>query len=110
MDKSDKSISKKDKELIEYLREKLKSEFPDFKKLYLFGSRAKGNYHKESDYDIVVIFNQVNMNKELKVCGLVGEAEYLFDVFIELKIFTEKDFRYNPFFYEEVTKFGILYE
>jgi len=110
MNKPEKSISEKDKKLLEYLREKLKSEFPDFKKLYLFGSRVKGNYHKESDYDIVIIFDQVNMDKELKVCGLVGEVEYLFNVFIELKIFTEKDFRYNPFFYDEVTKFGVLYE
>ncbi len=84
--------------MIESLKDKLKSEFPDFKKLYLFGSRAKGHFDPESDYDIVVIFEDNNREKRLKVYNIIGDLQYTFNVFIDINILTEKEFSYNPFF------------
>jgi predicted nucleotidyltransferase len=110
MNESHDYVSKKNTELIEYLTNKFKSEFSDFRKLYLFGSRVKGNFDPESDYDIVVIFDKNNREKRLRIYGIVGEAQYIFDVIIDVNILTEEEFRYNPFFYEEVTKYGLVYE
>ena len=110
MNNSNKILSKKDKELIEYLRDNLKSRFSDFKKLYFFGSRVKGNFNDESDYDIVVITNKKNREMEDYTISLISEADYKYDVFIELHVLTEKEFHWNPFFFEEVTKYGLLYE
>ncbi len=110
MDGTIETITENDKEIIEYLRKHLKSTLVDFKKLYFFGSRAKGTYYYESDYDFVVIVDKRNYKKELKVADIIGKAEYLFDIFIDIHILTENEFRYNPFFYREVIKFGVLYE
>ncbi len=103
-------FEKENQILVEYVKEKLKSNFPDFKALYLFGSRAKGNYSQDDDYDLVVLFDSVDKNKELKIFRLIGEAEYKFNCLIDIQILTEEDFKFNPFFYEEVIKNGILYE
>ena len=40
--------------------------------IYLFGSRARGDNNKESDYDFYVIRGKI---KGLKICGLIRELE-----------------------------------
>ncbi len=100
---------KKDNEILESLNKKVRSEYKDFKGLYFFGSRAKGTSSKESDYDIVILFKNINREKKLDIYGIIGELEYHYDIFIDTKILTEEEFRFNPFFYEEVTQKGILY-
>ncbi|MBO5058147.1 MAG: nucleotidyltransferase domain-containing protein [Prevotella sp.] len=34
--------------------------FPNIKKVVIFGSRAKGNYHEGSDIDLAIIGNNIN--------------------------------------------------
>jgi len=106
----DKYLTRNDKELIENLKDRIKSRFPEFKKLYLFGSRAKGNCHKESDYDIVVVADKTNKEMEHYIIHLTSEFDFQYDVFLDIHLLTEKEFRWNPFFYEEVTKYGLPYE
>lgn len=110
MQNTNTSISIKDREIVEYLRDQIKSRFTDFIKLYLFGSRVKANYSDESDYDIVVITDKTNKDLEKYITHLTSEINYTYDVFLEIHTLTEKEFRWNPFFYEEVTKHGLLYE
>ena len=40
--------------------------------IYLFGSRARGDNKKESDYDFYIIRGKI---KGLKICGLIRELE-----------------------------------
>ena len=110
MNKSTNSLmKKKDKEMLESLNQKIRSEYRDFRGSYFFGSRVNGNFRPNSDYDIVLLFDKIEREKELEICGIIGELEYKYDIFIDMKILTKEEFEYNPFFYEEVTTKGIFY-
>lgn len=98
-----------DEVVVQKLRDSLINNFNDFNGLYLFGSRVKGASAKESDYDFVALFENVNRDKKLKIYRIVGELEYEFNVFIDLKVLNPNQFKMNPFFYEEVTNYGIFY-
>ena len=41
--------------IIEELKAELKSKYPDFKGIYLFGSHARGDFNEDSDYDLIII-------------------------------------------------------
>lgn len=95
--------------LIKELKQKLSEEFPDFIGIHFFGSRAKGSYHKESDLDLVILFDEVNYEKKKEVWKIIGKCEYENNIFIDANMMTRKDFTYNPFFYNEVIKYGTYY-
>lgn len=70
-----------------------------FKKLYLFGSFAKGSYHKDSDIDLALVFddydNLLHMQWELM------RIRRSIDSRIEPHPFRERDFEIsNPLVYE----------
>ncbi len=89
----------------------IKSVDPD--KIILFGSRARGNYKKESDYDICVIKKGVGHRRKLaqKI------YKFLYGVRIPIDIIVETPERFeelkdNPFMiYREISKYGkVVYE
>jgi len=100
----------KDKAILESLIKKIRSEFKDFRGSYFFGSRVTGNFKPHSDYDIVLLFDKIEREKKLEICGIIGELEYKYGIFIDMKILTKEEFEYNPFFFEEVTTKGIYYD
>ncbi|MEW5821766.1 MAG: nucleotidyltransferase domain-containing protein, partial [Cyanobacteriota bacterium] len=51
--------------IINDLNKLLSQKYSDFKGSYLYGSRAKGNYKEDSDIDIVVLFDQLDREKDL---------------------------------------------
>ena len=95
--------------LIKYLNQHILNKYNDFKGTYLFGSRVKGDYNQDSDWDVLVLFDKINRDKKLEIYGIIGEAEYKFNVFIDVKILTSDEFKINPFFNEEVINKGIFY-
>jgi len=103
-------MRKKDREILKSLIKKIRSEFKDFRGSYFFGSRVTGNFKPHSDYDIVLLFDQIEREKKLEICGIIGEIEYKYGIFIDMKILTREEFEYNPFFFEEVTTKGIYYD
>jgi uncharacterized protein len=44
--------------IIQELLVELKEKYSDFRGIYLFGSRARGDYNKDSDYDLAIIFDR----------------------------------------------------
>jgi predicted nucleotidyltransferase len=77
----------------------VQEEIPDAR-IYLFGSRATGEVHEESDRDILVI-TSLKVNRELKdnirarLSPLKGEDYF----FIDLTIVNEKDWYESPSYY-----------
>lgn len=55
--------------IIELLNKELSQKFPDYRVAYFFGSRLTGNFNPDSDYDVVLIFDALDYNKELKIAG-----------------------------------------
>ena len=96
-------------EVINKLNDQISNRYSDFKGSYLYGSYAKGTNKKDSDIDIVTIFDDLNREKELEICGIVGEIEYTYDVFIDIQTYTLNQLKKNPIYYNEVTQKGIFY-
>lgn len=80
---------------------RLKSQFNgQVKKIILFGSRARGDNTEFSDYDFVIIFDEVTPQIREKMRDLAGEMLYNYNLVFSIFLFTEEDLkrkRYSPF-------------
>lgn len=82
-------------------------------KIILFGSRAKGNYKNESDYDICVLKKGLKHRRKLakRIYRILYSVDAPFDVIVETpeKFDELKD---NPFMvYREIARDGkVVYE
>jgi len=103
--------------IIEQLNLRLSQNFPDYRGVYFFGSRLNGNFNEESDYDVVLIFDELDHRKRLDIAGVVARLEYELDVFIDCKLFTSTGTRsieyirknVNPIFIEHAIDQGKYY-
>jgi predicted nucleotidyltransferase len=67
----------------------------DYKKIFLFGSRARQEYADKSDYDFMVIINnEIKIKDKIKLMSKLRErfAELLIDADIIIK--SDKEFNY----------------
>ncbi len=97
-------------EVIKELNILIKEKYNDFKGCYLYGSRASGNYRKDSDIDIIALFDYVDRDKEMEVYGIISDLTYKYDVFISLMLYTPDNLGKNYIFHNEVVNKGIYYE
>lgn len=88
-------------EKIENFVEELKKRFGEnLKKIILFGSRARGDSTEGSDYDFLLIFNEVTPEVKDSIRDLTGEMLYEYSVVFSAFPFTEEILnrkRYSPF-------------
>ncbi|MDD2891289.1 MAG: nucleotidyltransferase domain-containing protein [bacterium] len=97
----------KDKNVIK-IKELIKLILPDCR-IILFGSRGRGNFNNESDYDILIIVRQELSIKEKRhyasqVTNRLGEMDIPADVIVR----TEKDVIYYKDKIESVTREALL--
>jgi len=98
---------RKIQKIIDMLIKLIKEEYSGFTGLYLYGSQVKGNAHKNSDIDIVLLFDSRLTNRQaLNLAGIIGNLEYKFNVFIDYHPYTMKELEQNPFYYESVVEEG----
>ena len=76
----------------------------DFQKIILFGSYMKGNYRKDSDIDIAVIFSDYDnrLDRQLELMKLTRKV----DSRIEPHPFREKEFEISNPFVNEIMTYG----
>jgi uncharacterized protein len=98
-----------EKKLIKEFNKLILAKYKDIKGIYLFGSRAKGNYKEDSDVDLVLLFEEVNRDKKMEIYGILSELMYKYDIFIDIHVMTPATLKFNPFFYEEVVEKGQFY-
>lgn len=96
--------------IINELNKLITLKYSDFKGSYLYGSRAKGNAKEDSDIDIVALFDEINRDKDLEICGLINDLDYKYNVFIDLQTYTLDKLKRNPVYYDEVINKGVFYE
>lgn len=97
-------------EVIKELNAKIKEKYSDFRGSYLFGSYARGDYHEDSDVDIVLIFDKKHdYDEEKKIHGIVADLNYKYNVIIIGIPYTKKQLKKNCVFYDEVINKGIYY-
>ncbi|MBI1821924.1 MAG: nucleotidyltransferase domain-containing protein [Nitrospirae bacterium] len=45
----------------------------DVTNVFLYGSRAHGDFEQESDYDVIVLVNKISKNLEDQICTMAWE-------------------------------------
>lgn len=95
--------------IIKELATLINARFTDFKGLYLYGSHVKGFVHKDSDIDVVALFDEVDSDKKYELAGIICELMYKYDVYIDLHSYTPQKLAKNPIYYEEVVNKGLFY-
>ena len=62
--------------------------------IQLFGSKARGDFHKDSDIDILVILkNASEKNKDI-IYGMVTSLVRKYEIYLSVKIFSKEEFEY----------------
>jgi predicted nucleotidyltransferase len=76
------------------LNAELKNKYDDFIGITFFGSRCRGDFTKESDFDIVIMFSKKpGWQKESDVLGIVLLAELKYDIVIDAKVYHEAEIK-----------------
>ncbi len=105
-------MNAKEQHIAGLIRDRIAKKNPNAQ-IVLFGSRARGQATKDSDWDILILLNAVNVSRET-------EKEYreeLFDLELEIGepistfVFSKKDWEVKHSvtpFYQNIKKEGIL--
>lgn len=98
--------------IINELRNHIKNKYAEFKGLYFYGSRARGEGTIDSDYDIVFSFDREKINRPLKddIINIVYDYELENDILIDVRVYTFQSIQ-NPStpFRVNVKSEGIFY-
>ena len=92
---------------------KLVEERDSSAKIYLYGSRAKGNAHKDSDGDLLILLNREKITSEIEneITSPLYDLEFETGEIISPIVYTLKEWntKYNVTpFYKNVMKEGHL--
>lgn len=97
--------------MINDLKKELASNFDNFEGVYFYGSRVKGDYEPDSDFDFIVLFkDSYSLESEYKLAEIIIKIEFKHNVFIDYHPMTMQELERNPIFYNEVVNKGIYYE
>ena len=83
----------------------LRKTIPNIKKVYLFGSYAKGNTNVDSDIDLAVVFENLSDSFDMQVQLMKFRRK--FDTRIEPHAFRESDFEPSNPLTKEILTTGI---
>lgn len=97
--------------VIRQLNDRLSQKYNDFAGITFFGSRCKGNFTADSDFDILVQFNRtLHWQEENDVLDIIYEAELENDIVIDAKVYNNEEIKkQNTPFRVNVLKEGIFY-
>lgn len=89
---------------LEYLTAKEQKAIQEFKAkvfkshravaLKLFGSKARGDFRKDSDIDILLVLKNPSLKKEYEIYDLVLKIFFKYGIDLSVKIFSEKEYNY----------------
>lgn len=97
--------------IIRELNSELKKKYDDFLGITFFGSRCRGSFTEESDFDIVIMFSKSpGWQRERDVLGPVLEKELKYDIIIDAKVYHEREIKkQNTPFRVNVCREGAYY-
>jgi len=89
------TIPKKEKKAIKDFKKQLSDKLgSNIVSVRLFGSKARGDFHKESDIDILVVLKQPTENQINFIYDTAMVLGNQYDVYLSVKIFSQKEFKY----------------
>lgn len=80
------------------------------KNVILFGSRARGDYYPQSDYDVIVLVDSKTKEIKNQIREIVLQIDWDYDVFISVFVYEKTRFdedKYEPLFMN-IRKEGVL--
>ncbi|HOK79739.1 MAG TPA: nucleotidyltransferase domain-containing protein [bacterium] len=93
---------------LERIKEVIKSIFPDAQ-IILFGSRARGDYKENSDYDIMVIIEQeLNIKDKRQYSSYIRKKLIEKRILADVLIRTKKDANYYQDKIGSITRIALL--
>ena len=97
--------------LIQSINKELKKMFIDYRGVYFFGSRSRGDENKDSDYDMVFVFDvKPDWRKKDKVREVVYRKELEYNMVIDGKYYAQEEIQnYLTPFREVVFREGKFY-
>jgi predicted nucleotidyltransferase len=109
-----KGLSKAEKEAIEEVKNRLVKKYGDrLLLLKLYGSKARGDSHSDSDIDLLIVVDKNGWDMSEKIFDEIYEVmnKHDFKFFISMNIFEEEEFdfyrNHNFSFYRNVKRDGI---
>jgi predicted nucleotidyltransferase len=97
--------------VIKELSAVLKKKYSDFRGIYFFGSRARGIYKEDSDYDFVFVFDR-NVSRKFKdeIRKIIYSCELKYNINIDSHIYSHQEIL-EPItpFRENVKNEGVFY-
>ena len=98
-------------EVIDNIKQVAKEVLPQGSTLYLYGSRARGDYHADSDWDILILLDQPKVtNDDFKKFGYpLVDLGWTLDQTISPIMYTFSDWEKRHFtpFYKNIENEGI---
>ena len=108
---NDKMTAERHKQIIDAITDKAKSVVPPKSELFLFGSRARGDAHEGSDWDILILLDKDRICLADYTLYSYPFRELGWDLgqFINVVLFTKKGWQEDAAspFHENVTEEGI---
>ncbi len=107
-----KYLTDKENKAIELLVGRLRAYLKDnLVKIQLFGSKARGDFNKDSDIDILVILKEKSLDIIDKIYEIDQDVDLEYDVRTSFKIYDLDEFNkiknYRTFFYQNIEKEAI---
>lgn len=101
---------KKEEKILQKIQAFTGSKYPDAE-VYLYGSHARGDFHKLSDWDLLILLNQKNIpfDLETKVLNDFYELELEIGEVLSPLVYTKNDWMKNHTYtplYENIQKEG----
>lgn len=101
---------KKDDRILDEFVEVINRRFgSSLKNIILFGSRARGDHDRDSDYDFLLIFDSVSRERIDTIDEVAGDFLYRYNVVFSAFPVSEENYereRYNPL-YMNIRNHGI---
>jgi predicted nucleotidyltransferase len=91
----------KNDKFLDFLLQELRQQLgPHLRQVILFGSRARGDSSPDSDYDCLLVMDQLPPTTEAVIGDITGKFLYQYDVLLSLFPVLEKQYQqkiYDPF-------------
>jgi len=84
-----------DKRVLETFAARIRQEFPEAR-VWLYGSRARGDAQNNSDYDMCVVVNQLDEEADRRISGIAFEVGWEADVLITTVTYSREQFEHGP--------------
>ena len=102
---------KTDKSTVLHRIKTVVSEIEPTAKIILYGSRARGDAHPDSDWDLLILVNsKTDLNYESSFRHRLYELELEFDIALSTTVYNIHEWRSKPWMtplYQSITKEGL---